>query len=389
MKFQIDTGQVLGATKCVPVRYVFLMADTDAMGEAGISFLKTLADAPVTERMPMANLYLESRYAPQELRKYGLSDTFFNLDTRRLTALAKIGCHMGYNHINHHSIPAPCFGENVAMGSTPSAIYANSALGARTNFEAGPAGIATALTGCVPYWGLHLDNMRIPKVRFHIAYLPQNLSEWGALGAYIGTQLQNMNDIPILTGISEKVPALALNHLGASMASYGAVGMFHIQGTTPEAHIHTNILSNLPTHMVTQHHIQDMLTPHQITGKPLDLVVIGTPQMCWTDILDLHKKLQGKTIHPGVTMFAFTDKGTFDTATALGVSTDLANCECTLLDGIDYFQAGSDIMRIHNGWSVALTPSCKLANILNGAGYKARAISLDDCIASAIQGRVI
>ncbi|MBN3560828.1 aconitase X [Aliamphritea spongicola] len=387
MQFQLDTGRVLSAESLTPIRYAFFMADTDAMGEAGIRFLEELAEAPAAERQPLANFYLESRHTASELQQYGLPDWFMALDQRRLNAIARLGCHMDYNHINHHSVPAPCFGESIAMGSTPSAIYANSALGARTNFEAGPAGLAAALTGFVPCWGLHLPGMRRPKRRFHLTDAPQTLTEWGALGAVIGGMLKNIDDIPLISGISAHPGALALSHLGAAMASYGAVGLFHIAGVTPEAHLYHDL--QLPEDQISRADLLQILTPDNIAEQPLDLVVTGAPQMCWSEVLELHEKLANKLIHPDVTFLAFTDKGSLDCATSLGVTSELRASGCRLLDGIDFFQSGSEPMRKNNGWKTALTPSPKLGNILNGAGYQASAASLDTCIASAIAGRVV
>ena len=43
------------------------------------------------------------------------------------------------------------------MATPASVIYANSVLGARSNFEGGPSALAAALTGRTPRYGYHLD----------------------------------------------------------------------------------------------------------------------------------------------------------------------------------------------------------------------------------------
>lgn len=386
MKFLVDTGTVLGADRLIPIRYAFFMADTDAMGEAGINFMEELAQAAPEERTPKANLYLESRQTATELSEYGLPQWFMDLDQRRLDAIAKLGCIMEYGHINNHSIPAPCFGESIAMGSTPTAIYANSALGARTNFEAGPAALASALAGYVPRWGLHLDENRVPKRVFNVERTPQNLAEWGALGAAIGLRLNNASEIPLITGLDEHPGALALNHIGASLASYAAVGLFHVEGATPEAHQFKEI--DLPVEPLTGAELDAVLSTEKLNDQPLDLVVLGAPQMGWSEVVELAQLLDGKRVADNTTLLAFVDKGSIDTARTLGLADKLEAAGCRLLDGIDYFQSGSEPIRQANGWTTTLTASPKLGNILNGAGYKAAATTLETCVASAVAGRV-
>ncbi|MBE9398937.1 DUF521 domain-containing protein [Pontibacterium sp. N1Y112] len=387
MKFLVDTGTVLGADRLIPIRYAFFMADTDAMGEAGIHFMEELAQAAPEQRIPAANLYLESRHTARELLDFGLPQWFMDLDQRRLDAIAKLGCIMEYGHINNHSIPAPCFGESIAMGSTPTAIYANSALGARTNFEAGPAALASALAGYVPRWDLHLDENRVPKRVFEVERTPQNLAEWGALGAAIGLRLNNANEIPLIKGLDEHPGALALNHIGASLASYAAVGLFHVEGATPEAHLFTE--SDLPTERLTGTELDAVLSIEKLDAQSLDLVVLGAPQMGWSEVVELTQLLDGKKVATNTTLLAFVDNGSIETARTLGLADKLEAAGCHLLDGIDYFQSGSEPIRQANGWTNTLTASPKLGNILNGAGYNAAATTLAVCIQSAIAGRVV
>ncbi|RDE24645.1 DUF521 domain-containing protein [Motiliproteus coralliicola] len=387
MRFLVETGQALGADQLTPIRYAFLMADTDAMGEAGINFLEQLAETEPKQRRPRASLFLESRQTSSELLKLGLPAWFMALDQRRMAAIRRLGCNMDYSHVNNHSVPAPCFGESIAMGSTPSAIYANSALGARTNFEAGPAGLAAAIAGFVPRWGLHLELNRRPQRVFEIRWTPKSLAEWGALGALIGQQLDSGEQIPLIRGVSQHPGALALSHLGASMAGHGAVGMFHIEGVTPEAERHDH--QTLPVQLLESSAVEQLLSTESIRDEALDLVVIGAPQMSWEELLYLEHLLHGKTISSSVTMLAFVDHGTLEAARVMGVDKRLRQSGCQLLDGIDYFQSGSEPIRRQNGWHVALAPSLKLSNILNGAGYRAASADLENCVNSAVAGRVL
>ncbi|WP_315983346.1 aconitase X [Aliamphritea spongicola] len=135
-------------------------------------------------------------------------------------------------------------------------------------------------------------------------------------------------------------------------------------GSPSVSRLTTSGRSDQPGRSVTDSH------PDNIAEQPLDLVVTGAPQMCWSEVLELHEKLANKLIHPDVTFLAFTDKGSLDCATSLGVTSELRASGCRLLDGIDFFQSGSEPMRKNNGWKTALTPSPSWATSLTGQAIR-------------------
>src|SRR5438046_3576325 len=118
------------------------------------------------------------------------------LKQRTIEALRGFGVLMTDTCINYQTIMAPLRGEHVAYGDTGSVIYANSVLGARSNFEGGPSALAAALTGRTPRYGYHLDEYRRATRRFEIAVSPRDLSEWGALGALGGEACGSYWQVP-------------------------------------------------------------------------------------------------------------------------------------------------------------------------------------------------
>src|SRR5438034_1388165 len=91
------------------------------------------------------------------------------------------------------------------MADTGSVIYANSVLGARSNFEGGPSALAAALTGRTPRYGYHLDEGRRATRRFELAASPRDLSEWGALGGIIGEACGSYWQVPVIERL-EAIP---------------------------------------------------------------------------------------------------------------------------------------------------------------------------------------
>ena len=62
-----------------------------------------------------------------------------------------------------------------------------------------------------------------------------DFAEWGALGKLVGESHQSYFEVPVFTGIRRAPTADELKHLGASLASYGSMAMYHMVGVTPEA----------------------------------------------------------------------------------------------------------------------------------------------------------
>src|SRR5687767_3204049 len=137
--------------------------------------------------------------------------------------------------INYQTVYQPHLGEHVAWGDTGTVIYANSVFGARTNFESGPAAMAAALTGRTPEYGFHLDRHRKGTFVVNVDAEPEDFADWGALGKVVGQSHQHYFAVPVFVGIKRTPTSDELKHLGASLASYGSMGMFHMVGVTPEA----------------------------------------------------------------------------------------------------------------------------------------------------------
>ena len=62
-----------------------------------------------------------------------------------------------------------------------------------------------------------------------------DLADWGAVGKLVGESHQNYFAVPVFHGYHRTPTADELKHLGAALASYGSMGMFHFVGVTPEA----------------------------------------------------------------------------------------------------------------------------------------------------------
>jgi len=167
---QIAVGEFFDAADFVAVSQAHIMADTESLGEAGVRFLEGLAAAAEPARRVRVPAITDPRGIDFAIyRRLGQTEGMAALERRAIAALSALGVLMTDTCINYQTIMAPLRGEHVAYGDTGSVIYANSVLGARSNFEGGPSALAAALTGRTPRYGYHLDACRRATRRFRLA----------------------------------------------------------------------------------------------------------------------------------------------------------------------------------------------------------------------------
>ena len=132
----------------------------------------------------------------------------------------------------------PKKGEVLSWAESSAVVYANSVLGARCNRNSGIMDIMGSIVGYVPYFGLLTDEGR--KATWIVKIETEKKPEAQLLGSAIGMKV--MEAVPYVYGldkwIGNKLDESACSYLkdfGAATASNGAVGLYHIDGLTPEA----------------------------------------------------------------------------------------------------------------------------------------------------------
>ncbi len=132
----------------------------------------------------------------------------------------------------------PNEGDVLSWAESSAVVYANSVLGARCNRNSGIIELFGSIVGYVPYFGLLTDEGR--KAKWLVEVTTDTLPEAQVLGSAIG--LHVMEDVPYIVGLDRFFPdgltdraKAYLKDMGAATASNGAVGLYHIEGLTPEA----------------------------------------------------------------------------------------------------------------------------------------------------------
>ena len=247
MKTMVMFGDAFGAEKMVPVTskhnhlvtsfglkvmapvYDLMQQLLDAGVKSGQTF--SVDPRPIDKNVP-ANLlqklvfnklmYTKQNFYEDQLKQLGLmSDDAFT-------------CACYLDQVGN----VPKKGDVLSWAESSAVVYANSVLGARCNRNSGIMDIMGSIVGYVPYFGLLTDEGR--KATWIIKIETTKKPEAQLLGSAIGMKV--MEDVPYVVGldkwIGNELDDAACSYLkdfGAATASNGAVGLYHIDGLTPEA----------------------------------------------------------------------------------------------------------------------------------------------------------
>ena len=247
MRTMVQYGEIFGATRMVPVtsKYNHLVTSfglkamtavyelMDQLIEAGVASGQkfTVDPRPIDKNVP-ANLlqkaifnlamYTKQDEYEAQLKKLGL------LDESSFTCT----CYM--DEVGNK----PAYGEVLSWAESSAVVYANSVLGARCNRNSGIIDIMGSIVGYVPEFGLLTDEGR--KAKWVVRINTEKKPEAQLLGSAIGMKV--MEDVPYVIGLDKWIgnelddaACTYLKDFGAATASNGAVGLYHIDGLTPEA----------------------------------------------------------------------------------------------------------------------------------------------------------
>ena len=247
MKTMVKYGEIFGAEKMVPVtsKYNHLVTSfglkamtavyelMDQLLEAGVTSGQkfTVDPRPIDKNVP-ANLlqkaifnlamYTKQEEYEEQLKKLGLlSDSSFTCT-----------CYM--DEVGNK----PQYGEVLSWAESSAVVYANSVLGARCNRNSGIIDLMGSIVGYVPEFGLLTEEGR--KAKWVVRINTEKKPEAQLLGSAIGMKV--MEDVPYVIGLDkwlgnelDDAACTYLKDFGAATASNGAVGLYHIDGLTPEA----------------------------------------------------------------------------------------------------------------------------------------------------------
>jgi predicted aconitase len=389
IEMQIDVGRFFGAKNLVPVTGCHMMGDMEVMGDAGLDLLRDMAGKGVKVSIPTTT---NARCVDFGAAERLLQDPDMVAKERKLVGyLRDMGVMLTDTCINYQTVYQPHFGEHVAWGDTGTVIYANAVLGARSNFESGPAAVAAALTGRTPNYGFHVPERRRGSVLVEVAADLEDWADWGALGAAVGRRCNDYWQVPVFAGIRRTPLADELKHLGASLASYGSLAMYHMVGTTPEARTIEQAFDGAAparTIRVDAAMLDGIYASYPADREQIDLVVLTGPQLSLFEIGRVASLLDGRKVNANTQLILTTNQQNYAAARELGSVTAIERAGGQVLVGTCFYLMAPGEMRKKFGWSNVLTNSAKFDNIIGGYRYHPIFRRTRACIEAAVSGRL-
>ena len=195
---------------------------------------------------------------------------------------------------------APKRGDILSWSESSAVVYANSVLGARCNRNSGIIDLMGAIVGYVPNFGLLTEEGR--RAKWIVEIRTTKKPEAQLLGSAIGMKV--MEDVPYIVGLDRWLGTLDedaetyLKDFGAATASNGAVGLYHVEGITPEAvDLGRGLLVAEPqTYVIDDAELQRIYDSYPVIWKKKDatpkLCFMGCPHMSLKQLTDWTEKVE-------------------------------------------------------------------------------------------------
>lgn len=277
------------------------------LGDAGVQFLLEWAEQGAQVRVPTT-----LNPAGMELARWqemGIQPGFATPQLSAIAAFERMGITPTMS-CTPYLFPGyiPRRGDALAWAESSAVIFANSIIGARSNREGGPSALAAAIVGRTPRYGYHLDESRLADVVVEVRCPVRDIADFGALSYVVGKQVGNAalwwDDLAaLLPPLAEDITLGGaagdrLKTLGAGLAAYGAVALFHIAGYTPEARdLGERLIKPNARRLVV-----DSLDPGYAVMdadpdlRHIDLVTVGCPHASLSEIEQIAVQLAGKQL---------------------------------------------------------------------------------------------
>ena len=193
--------------------------------------------------------------------------------------------------------------------------------------------------------------------------------------------------VAVVTGLPASVSEDQLKAMGAAAASSGAVGLFHVEGVTPEApDLRTALDGGGPEEVIGPHPdalraARDSLSTAAVDR--IDAVAVGSPHFSLAEFTQLEALLPGEPF--AVPFYVCTGRSEYGRLEAAGRLPRFADAGVEIV--VDTCVVVTPILPPKDG--VLMTNSGKFAHYTpSNTGYGVVYGSLEDCVRSAMRGRV-
>ena len=386
MRIVVRMAEILGARELVPIT----SSHIDGClyhGDGGVEFAERLVElggrvaVPATLNVGALDLLHPGRVRAGDRRR--------EMALRQMRAYQALGCKPTWTCAPYQAGHRPAVGEHVAWGESNAVAFANSVLGARTNRYGDFMDICCALAGRAPRTGLHLDERRRATVVVDTGGVDDGLKRrdvfYPVLGTWLGATVGDR--VAVITGLPASVSEDRLKAMGAAAATSGAVGLFHVEGVTPEApDLETALGGRAPESVLTVQPDALRAVRDTLSTAPagrIDAVAVGSPHFSLGEFRQLDVLLPASPFT--VPFYVCTGRSEYRSLEEAG---HLARFEAAGIEiVVDTCVVVTPILPPEGG--VLMTNSGKFAHYTPpNTGYGVVYGSLEDCVRSGVHGRV-
>ncbi len=401
MQFLVEMAEVSGAEKLVDLDgtgdfhtpqtalvpyYQFPIEELRELAESGARFkIPTFANkSPFGELTPVQgweHCHMCSRgqgcHDDPAFHKAAMHEAYYEL-------YRKMGMMLTHSCASYMTATyLPTFGQHCSWNESSAVPYCNAVLGARTNID---GSFATCFLGKAPYYDMHITENRYATVLVKSDRLIKSDIEWDVFGFAVGEECGV--HVPCLTGTAKPTMTQFMK-LNSGMNTGGAVRMYHIPGSTPEAHTTEMAFGGKkPKREVVIGEstlAKSYQTLNTYVTDAVDLVFIGCPHYNIVDLMELAHKLEGKKCR--IPLWIMTAPWLYDVARSMGYLKVFEDAGAALMTGTCLAAMGG----VPENVKTLAVDSAKQSYYITGC-YPDEPLgvcygSQDDCIDAAITGK--
>ncbi len=428
MRILVRMMPVFGATRLMDVSAAHIDSSV-YMGPATMEYAERLAELGACVRVPSTlNVAGVDEHGWSEWSvPSGVADGAI----RQMRAYEKMGCIQTWTCAPYQTEHRPVFGQQIAAGESNAICFFNSVIGARTARYPDLLDICAAITGRVPAAGLHLDSGRHGTLRVDLVGVPRRVQESDAFWPVLGILLGKLSGdgVPVVTGIEVKPSDDDQKAVCAGAASSGAVALYHMVGITPEAPTEEAAFGGRPAPKVVTVGMEEMravwramsasrpddggsgVIPAGSSGAieplrsapgsrgdgatdsapaegpgALDMVLLGSPHFSFDEFRRLAKLVAGRKRNPDVQFLITCSRSVRMLVEHGGLLEPIASFGARIT--VDTCPLTSPMLSKRIG--TIMTNSAKYSYYSPGLlGTGVVYGSLEDCVESAVRGRVV
>jgi predicted aconitase len=320
-----------------------------------------------------------------------LASTEMNEARQLMEAYVRLGCRPVWTCAPYQLPGRPRLGDHIVGSESNAVSFYNSVIGARTNKYGDFFDVCAAITGRVPYTGLHRDEGRQARLKVTLDSIPDTIKSsdifYHLLGHLLGRHCSHR--VPVVEGLPLTTSEDDLKAISAACCSSGSVPLFHAVGITPEAATLDDACFNRKPEQIIEFGLKDLREARNELGQDstqaLQGIALGTPHFSYTEFERLIALLQGRSIDSRLVFYLTTSRHVYEQAAQQGWTEQLEASGIKIItDTCTYFSPAVNGMR-----GKVMTNAAKWAYYAPGMlSVQVVLGSLSECVESAVAGEV-